>query len=251
MSDQEIVHHDSSNDSSIESGSVLDVIARAARDPSVDAEKLERLFALQERVVADRRKTAYFAALARLQAKIPQITKSGTIADRDGKVRNKFAKIEDIDVAIRPLCAEEGFSFSFDSKVIPFDAKGSSAGSIYYCAMQHRDGHSETKEIMLPVDSGAGRNAVQSAGSSISYAKRYLLGLHLHIVTRDEDDDGNGRQKITPEQAAELRASFEETGGKEELFLKFAMADSFEDIRVDQLPKARALIEEKKRQAKR
>jgi len=48
--------------------SVLDVIDRAARDPSVDVEKLERLLAIQERLLADQRKTAYFAALARLQA---------------------------------------------------------------------------------------------------------------------------------------------------------------------------------------
>jgi hypothetical protein len=224
--------------------SVLEVIARAAADPAINVEKLERLLALQERYLADQRRTSYFAALARLQAVMPQISKAGSILDRDGKARNKFARLEDIDVAIRPLCAEEGFSFSFDSKACP-------GGAEYSCAMQHRDGHEETKTIVLPLDEGAGRNKVQSAGSSISYAKRYLLGMHLHIVTRDEDDDGNGRERITPEQAAELRAAIAETGGTEARFLKYCMCDCFEDIRADQLPKARALIEEKKRQAAR
>jgi hypothetical protein len=221
--------------------SVLDVIARAASDPSVNVEKLERLLAIQERLLADQRKTAYFAALARLQAALPQITKAGTILDRDGKARNRYAKIEDIDVAIRPLCAAEGFSFSFDSKANP-------AGAEYSCAMAHRDGHVETKTLTLPLDQGAGRNAVQSAGSSISYAKRYLLGMHLHLVTRDEDDDGNGREPITPEQAEELRVALADAGGSEARFLMFLGADTFEGIRGDKLGAAKNLIAEKKRQ---
>lgn len=229
----EIVQHD-------ESASILDVISRAASDPSVDAEKLERLFALQERVIADRRKTSYFAALARLQAALPQITKAGTIQDRDGKARNRYAKIEDIDVAIRPLCAEEGFSFSFDARLLP------NGSSEYSCAMQHRDGHAETKSLSLPIDAGTGRNAVQSAGSTISYAKRYLLGMHLHLVTRDEDDDGNGRAPITAEEAMELRKSLEEVGGSVERFLRYMGAESFEAIPADQLAKARNLIEAKR-----
>jgi hypothetical protein len=220
--------------------SVLDVIARAASDPTVNVEKLERLLAIQERLLADQRKTAYFAALARLQASLPQIAKAGSILDRDGKTRNRYAKIEDIDVAIRPLCAEEGFSFSFDS----------TPAGVYSCAMQHRDGHVETKTVTLPVDSGAGRNAVQSAGSTISYAKRYLLGMHLHLVTRDEDDDGNGRAPITAEQATELRATLAEVGGNEEKFLRYVGVDSFEAIPADKLARSRALIAEKKRQAR-
>jgi len=238
--DAAIVHHDSSSEVH---ASVLDVIARAASDPNVNVEKLERLLAIQERLLADSRKTAYFSALARLQASLPQISKAGTILDRDGKARNRYAKIEDIDVAIRPLCAAEGFSFSFDAKALP-----GNAGSEYSCAMQHRDGHVEVKTLALPVDQGAGRNAVQSAGSTISYAKRYLLGMHLHLVTRDEDDDGNGRAPITPEQAKELRDSLAEAGGSADRFLKYLSAESFESIRGDQLAKARSLIAEKKRQ---
>jgi len=116
--------------------------------------------------------------------------------------------------------------------------------------MQHRDGHMETKTVTLPVDSGAGRNAVQSAGSTISYAKRYLLGMHLHLVTRDEDDDGNGRAPITAEQATELRATLAEVGGNEEKFLRYVGVDSFEAIPADKLARSRALIAEKKRQAR-
>jgi hypothetical protein len=204
--------------------SILDVIAQAARDPNVDVGKMERLLALQERFLADQRRTSYMAALARLEAKLPQILKSGQITDRDGQVRNRYAKLEDVDVAIRPLCAEEGFSFSFDSSASP-------GGATYSCTMQHRDGHVETKTLFLPLDSGAGRNAVQSAGSSLSYARRYLLSMHLHLVTREEDNDGNGEHvPVTAEQAAHLRSALAEVKGSEARFLNWLAAASFEEI---------------------
>jgi hypothetical protein len=244
MSDDRAViplRHDASVDVH---ASVLDVIARAASDPAVNVEKLERLLAIQESLLADQRKTSYFAALARLQEALPQVTKAGTILDRDGKARNRYAKIEDIDIAIRPLCAREGFSFSFDSKSTP-------GGAEYSCAMQHRDGHVETKTLMLPLDQGAGRNAVQSAGSTISYAKRYLLGMHLHLVTRDEDTDGEAFANITPEQSDRLKTSLQEVGGSVDRFLRYLNAESFETIRVGQFSKALNLIEEKKRQGRR
>ena len=222
-----------------EAGTVLDVISRAARDPSVDVAKLERLLAIQERLLTDQRRTAYMAALARLEARLPQILKSGQITDRDGQVRNKYAKLEDVDVAIRPLCADEGFSFSFDSKA-------TQGGAEYSCTMQHRDGHTETKTLFLPLDTGAGRNSVQSAGSSLSYARRYLLSMHLHLVTRDEDNDGNGeRVPVTAEQAAHLKAALAKVKGSEARFLNWLASASFEEIPAANYGRALRFIEEK------
>ena len=227
-----------------ETAMVLGGITRAAMDPNINVEKLERLLAIQQTLLADQRRTAFDAALARLQAVLPQITKAGSILDGNGRVRNKFAKIEDIDVAIRPLCAEEGFSFSFDSKQV--------GNSIEYTGkLAHREGHSETKTLTLPVDNGAGRNAVQSVGSTTSYARRYLLGMHLNLVTRDEDDDGMGgasKGPITPDQVAELRARLEEVGGAPARFLKWAGVEKLEDLPLAKYGPALKFVEEKKRQ---
>ena len=222
--------------------SILDVVARAASDPHVDVAKMERLLAMAAQERADQRRTSYMAALARLQAALPQITKSGTIQDRDGNVRHKFAKIEDIDVVIRPLCAEEGFSFSFDSKPSP-------SGIAYECAMHHRDGHMEVKSLVLPVDTGGGRSAAQSVGSTTSYARRYLLGMHLNLVTRDEDNDGAGASEpITASQRAQLRGELAAVGGNEARFLNWLAVESFDAIPVSNFARALRFIEEKKRQ---
>ncbi len=228
-----------------ETAMVLDGITRAALDPQIDVAKLERLLAIQQTLLADQRRTAFRAALARLQERLPQITKQGTILDRDGKARNRFAKIEDIDATIRPLCAEEGFSFSFDSKAGP-------GGLIEFTGtLHHREGHAETKTIALPVDTGAGRNAVQSVGSTTSYARRYLLGMHLNLVTRDEDDDGaggSGNEPITAAQVAELGRLLSEAGGDPARFCKWLGVEGVEQVRLSQYGRALKFLEEKKRQ---
>jgi hypothetical protein len=228
-----------------ETAVVLEGITRAALDPNVDVAKLERLLDIQERLLADQRRTTFRAALARLQEKLPQITKAGVILDRDGRARNKFAKLEDLDAVIRPLLAEEGFSFSFDSKATP-------NGMIQFTgALAHRDGHSETKMIDLPIDGGAGRNAVQSVGSSTSYARRYLISMHLNLITRDEDDDGAGgtaNDPITAAQATELHRLLEDAGGDPARFCKWLGVERIEDVRLSQYGRAIKFLEEKKRQ---
>jgi len=225
-------------------GNILDVIARASADPTVNVEKLERLLAIQQTIISDQRRTSYMASMAKLQEKLPQVTKSGTIFDRDGKVRSTFAKIEDIDVAIRPLCAEDGFAFSLDSKAVP-------SGTEFTSTLSHRDGHSETKTLVLPTDSHSSRSAAQNAGSTISYARRYLLMMHLNLVTRDVDNDGQGEaQPITADQVAELRAALKATGRSEPRFLLFLKVGSLEECPAHKFKPARALASEPKEPGK-
>ena len=219
---------------------MLAVIARAAADPTIDVDKMERLLAMRERFEADQRRTSFMAALSLLEAQLPQIAKSGHVVV-NGQLRSKFAKIEDVDRAIRPLCTEHGFAFSFDSKPV--------AGGIEFsCTMSHRDGHSETKTLTLPVDTGPGRSAIQAVGSTTSYARRYLLGMHLHLVTRDEDDDGaGGRGPITAEQAEQLRTLMTETKTNEAKFLNWLAAPSIEEVPAANFARAMRALEEKGR----
>jgi len=230
---------------SSETAMVLEGITRAALDPNVDVGKLERLLAIQQTLLADQRRTAFRAALSRLQEKLPQITKAGTILDKEGRPRNRFAKIEDIDAVIRPMYVAEGFAFSFDSKP-------AGGGLIQFTGtLSHCEGHAETKTIDLPVDTGAGRNAVQSVGSTTSYARRYLLSMHLNLVTRDEDDDGAGgtaNDPITPAQVMTLSSMLAEVGGDPARFCRWLGVERFEDIRLSQYGRAIKFLDEKKRQ---
>lgn len=165
------------------SGGLLGVIARAARDPNVDIDKMERLLQMQERVQDRIAKAAYFDALAVLQPDLPVITERGGIKDRNGNIQSTYALWEDVNEAIRPLLAEHGFSLSFrvrrtDNEIIVTGV------------LAHRDGHSAETELSLPTDTSGSKNAVQAVGSSTSYGKRYTAFALLNITTQGEDDDG-------------------------------------------------------------
>ena len=208
-----------------ETAALLKVIASAATDPRVDIEKMERLLAMQERLMESQRKTAYVAAMSRLQARLPQIEKTGRIIVK-GVERSRYAPIEDIDVIIRPLLAEEGFAFSFDSE--------STDGKIFKLSarLSHRDGHSETKYLTLPIDASDYRSSVQSIGSTVSYGKRQLIKMHLNLIEKMEDDDGQGgNQPISDEQIKTINTMIVDTKSDRKKFMDLiAGVERIEDI---------------------
>lgn len=166
------------------SASLIDVIAQAARDPSVDIDKMERLIAMQERVQGREAQTSYYAALAEMQPNLPIIDERGGIKGRDGQVQSTYALWEDVNEAIRPTLAEHGFSLSF--------RVARAEGEIIVTGiLAHRMGHREETTLTLPTDTSGSKNAVQAVGSSTSYGKRYTAFALLNITTTGEDDDGN------------------------------------------------------------
>lgn len=166
------------------SAGLLDVIARAARDPSVDIDKMERLIAMQERVQARTAEVAFNASLAELQVNLPVIDERGGIKDRNGNVQSTYALWEDVNEAIRPHLAQHGFALRFrvDRQADQISVTG---------ILSHRDGHNEETTLTLPTDTSGSKNAVQAVGSSTSYGKRYTAFALLNITSTGEDDDGN------------------------------------------------------------
>lgn len=218
------------------------------RDPNMDLHKMElmeRLLAMQERVMAQQAMIEFNEALAQLQAELPQIDKHGRIVDNKGAVRSKYAKIEDIDKAIKPYLDKFGFSLSYDCK--------SEDGKLFFVAgkLAHKAGHSDTKYVPMPLDNSQYRSGAQNVGSTISYAKRQLIKNHFNIVEHGEDDDGaGGSAKITQNQADDLRALLDEAKGDAPRFLAWIGAAKFEDILVRDHSKAVQFIEAKRRSVK-
>jgi hypothetical protein len=164
---------------------IMAVIARAATDPNVDIDKMERLLEMQERVIARNSKAAYFSALAEMQPKLPVIEENGAIStDRGKTVQSTYALWEDVNEAIRPILHEFGFALSF--RVRRAEGEVITTG-----VLSHRDGHSEETELALPSDTSGSKNAVQAVGSSTSYGKRYTAFALLNITSKGEDDDGD------------------------------------------------------------
>lgn len=228
-----------------EFSSAIAQVIRAAENPSVDPAKVRELYAIAKEMQADRARVAYKGAIIRVHSKLPEVVKAGIAEVRkEGKLvrRTPFARYEDIHRVVRPILRDEGLAPSFNTRAV-------TGGAICVCEMSHVMGHSEFRELPLPSDQSGGKNGIQAIGSMISYAKRYLLGMHLDLLTVGEDDDGAGGT-ITEEQALELAADLHDAGGDPVRFLKIFGVERFDQITARDLKKAQQAIDDKRRAKK-
>lgn len=224
------------------SENMLTVIARAVSNPNLDVEKMKQLLDLHERIVHEQRRVAFDDAMARLQAKLPQIEKYG-----QGK-NSKYAKYEDIDVICRPLWIEEGFSLSFSEK----ERKGK---EITFQLEVSRSGYSKPFYLTLHTDEAAhnreGRSIrppIQDDGSTATYAQRYLIKMALNIVEKDVDTDGEDRTPISDDEAKDLEAKIDEVKANRAKFLAYMNVDKIAAITKNDLQKALNALETKRQQ---
>ena len=185
------------------------VIERAARDPTVDVDKLDRLLQMREREHARIAERAFNEALAAAQAEMDAVR-----ADADNsQTRSRYASYAALDRAVRPIYTRHGFGLTFDTG----DAPGAEQARIV-CEVSHIGGHTRRYHLDMPVDGKGARGGdvmtkTHAMGSGITYGRRYLLGMVFNLVTA-KDDDGNAagglrRRDATPvfdRLLAELRA---------------------------------------------
>lgn len=165
------------------SASMLMMIERAARDPQVDIEKMERLMLMKERIDAQSAKELFDADMAVMQPKLPVIKERGK-AIVQGQIRYTYALWEDVNDQIKPILSEHGFAITFRTDC--------SNGIKVTGVLSHRGGHREQTDIILPSDTTGSKNAVQAVASTVSYGKRYTAGALLNLTTHGEDDDAFG-----------------------------------------------------------
>lgn len=224
-----------------ESTQLMNLIMKAAADERVDVVKMTALVELQERVLKGQREAEFNAAMARLQSKLPPIQKDGTISGSGGAVRSRYARLETIDAVIRPLLAEEGFSFSFNEE------SADANNRTYSAKLAHKSGHSETKLMTLPIDVNQHRTSIQNAGSTNAYARRYLIKMHLNLIEVEEDRDGARLEYITKDQAKDIDAVLTDLKADKAAFLRYLNIRSLEEMPLSQLKQAHEALEQKRR----
>lgn len=190
-----------------ESAALLSVIERAASNPDVNIDKMERLWAMHQQSLERQAKAEYAAALADMQDALPAIAERGQ-AKVNGQTRYTFALWEDINTTIKPVLKAHGFALSFRTDF----TDGVSVTGV----LSHRSGHSEQTTIKLPADSSGNKNAVQAVASSVSYGKRYTASALLNLTSHGEDDDAYAATS-GPDPAADWYAKIEAATTHEEL----------------------------------
>lgn len=221
---------------------MMAIIEKVATDPSIDITKLSALLDMNERILAKQAEIEFNAAMSRLSGKIATVkiprTKGVNYKEEEAF---RFAPYEKIDQAIRPLLAEEGFSLSFNS-----DTR-EGGGAVITGTLSHQAGHSRKASLPLPLDNSGGKNNIQGMGSTISYGKRYTVGMLLNIVTCEDDDANGGNEFISVEQAAEIDLLIEEVKADKARFLKFMGAEEVLKIKAKDYKKAITQLNAKKK----
>lgn len=204
--------------------SLLDVLSIAASDPRVDVVKMQAILDMSLQVQREEARRGWHDAMARLQPKLPRITKRGQILSSNGSVRSTYAPIEDIDAECRPLYTAEGFSVFYTTKLL---------GEVLEVACHvSRSGHTETTTIPIPVEKGSyGNSAAQGMGITRSYGRRIAFCDAFNIITVGEDQDGKPEAFITEQQQREIEDWMQETNAKLPNVLKFAKVEKLSEIR--------------------
>ena len=180
-------------------GALMSFIERAAKDDSFDVAKFGELLRLQRDVGHDQSRRLFNQGMADAQSEMLPVVRDA----KNSHLGNKYAKLETIDAAMRPIYTRHGFSVRFGSAPAPTE------GYIRItCTVAHAGGYFEENYLDAPIanlGSQGGRTAttgVQAVGSAVTYLRRYLLGMVFNIVLADEDDDGEGMRRAAPMQRA-------------------------------------------------
>lgn len=184
------------------SASLMDVIARAASDPTVDIDKMERLIALQQQVSARDAEMAFNQAMNAAQAEMRPISANAS----NPQTRSRYATFDKLDRALRPIYTHHGFSLSFDEGDSP---KPNHVRVLCYVA--HNAGHTRTYHRDMPADGKGAKGGdvmtlTHAAGAAGSYGARYLLKGIWNVAVGDDDTDGNDVTAEHPVSVAQYDA---------------------------------------------
>jgi predicted nucleic acid-binding protein len=154
----------------------------AAIDKSVPVDVLERLLAMREKIQKEQAEIEFREAISSFQSECPIIPKRKEVFDKNGKLRYRYAPIEDIVKAVQPYLAKNGLSYDIDTEPVQ-------GGIVVVLTVSHVAGHQKVTRFSAPIQSDAYMSDPQKWASASTFAKRYAFCNGFGILTGDEDND--------------------------------------------------------------
>lgn len=185
-----------------DSAGMLAMIAAAASNPDVDANKMVTLAKLATDLQDRERQAEFSRDKVAAISEMPSIFKSG----QNTHTGTKYAKWETIHARIMPILTRHNLTLSF---VIGQEGNRITVEAV----LEHRNGIKLGGGPMhMPADVGKGRNDVQAVASTVAYGKRTTGKAILNLIESEnpEDDDGQtgggtGNEPKDPREVALLR----------------------------------------------
>jgi hypothetical protein len=229
-------------------GGILNVIARAAADPKTDVDKLERLLAMQERVLEREAEQAFNAALRSAQDEIQPIVRNKT----NDSTKSKYANLEAVSDAIDPVLRRHGFSQSFGTADCPMAGHYRVTCRLSHTAGHHRDYQADVPADTMGMKGTQNKTATHGFGSALSYGRRYLKLLIADVATTDDDGRAAGRGgPINKEQAKVINGLCDAVGADKVAFCRYLKIGSLPELAAIDYDNAIHVLKQKNPQAAR
>lgn len=183
-----------------DNATIIKAITQAATDPNVDVEKMERLWAMHEKIAARDAEQSFNDSMTRAQADMGRISADAV----NPQTRSQYASYAQLDRNLRPVYTKHGFSLSFNT------GKSDKPDHIsVLCYVSHSAGHTRPYSVEMPADGKGAKGGdvmtkTHATGSAMSYGMRYLLKLIFNVAIGEDDDDGNGAEG--PKEHPKLQA---------------------------------------------
>lgn len=192
-------------------GALLQLIERAATNPQVDIDKMERLMQMHERIVARDAEAAFNNAMTACQHETRAIATDAS----NPQTRSRYATYAKLDGVLRPIYTKHGFSISYDTTDAPRE------DYVRVVAYVSRGGHTRTYRADMPADGKGAKGGdvmtkTHAAGAAMSYGMRYLLKMIFNVAVGEDDTDGNAPGAgLTEEELDEWIKKIEATTTKD------------------------------------
>lgn len=183
-----------------DNATIIKAITQAATNPNVDVEKMERLWAMHEKIAARDAEQSFNDSMTRAQADTGRISADAV----NPQTRSQYASYAQLDRHLRPVYTKHGFSLSFNT------GKSDKPEHIaVLCYVSHSAGHTRPYSVEMPADGKGAKGGdvmtkTHATGSAMSYGMRYLLKLIFNVAIGEDDDDGNGGEG--PKEHPKLQA---------------------------------------------
>lgn len=147
-------------------------------------------------------------ALVKVQAELKSISKDST----NPHFRNKYASLDTITEAVRPVLAKHGLSLIQGTSPVS-DAEGRVTALTIESTLLHESGEWISTGVTMPVGTVATKDkagnvtgaepTAQTAGGAITYGRRYGVAALLALTTDEDDDGGQASSRAeAPQKAA-------------------------------------------------
>jgi ERF superfamily protein len=225
-----------------EAAAMMTMIERAARDPSVDIDKMKQLMDMAQALKMRDAEQAFNEAMATVQGLMRPVAADASNPTTHSRYASYFA----LDKALRPIYSAHGFGLSYDTEDSP------KADHVRIVCYVTRGIFTRKYRIDMPADGKGAKGGdvmtkTHATGSAATYGQRYLLKMIFNIAI-GIDDDGNAAgdttvEGVTDQQIAELRALIKEVKADEEKVCKACRVESLEQLTLKLYGQAKAKLE--------